>query len=85
MEYQQFINFLKAKHCYDKFLEMHSKYPNTLLGNKKLTVKERFLDNPRIIIASCISFVLIYGKEGEDAYIFWGELHKLWMDKYLKK
>lgn len=85
MEYQQFINFLKRHNCYEKFLVVHSKYPNPSQEVYELSIIDIFKKFPMMVIPMCISFTLIYGKEGENAYIFWGKLHSLWMDKYLKK
>lgn len=81
MEYQQFINFLKAKHCYNEFLEILSSYQNYLYKRHKYSIKTIFNVNPSSTISNCIDWGTLIIND-KQKYEFWLVMHYKWYDYF---
>mgnify|MGYP001667861644 CR=1 FL=1 len=83
MEYQQFINFLKAKHCHNEFLEILPIYQSYFFKRHKYSIKEVFDMTPSNIISNCIDWRLLNSNDKEK-YEFWVVIHYKWYDYFYK-
>lgn len=83
MEYQQFINFLKAKHCYNEFLEILSSYQNYFYKRHKYSIKEVFDMTPSNIILNCIDWRYL-NSDDKEKFDFWSTIHYKWCDYFDK-
>lgn len=81
MEYQQFINFLKAKHCYNEFLGICSSQQCLIFNIKNDSIKEVFDISPSTVISNCFDWGLLRG-EHRERYEFWIFTHLKWYDYF---
>lgn len=77
MEYQQFINFLKAKHCYNEFLEILSLYQNYYYKRRKYSIKAVFNLSPSLTISNCIDWGTL-SVDNKEKFEFWSAIHYKW-------
>lgn len=77
MEYQQFINFLKAKHCYNEYLKILSSYQNPFLERYNNSIKALFYLNPATVIPNSMDWTSLRNDNKLQQEI-WVIIHYKW-------